>query len=292
MANMSWRTVVTKTQDKLKMRDNQMVIISENEEKCFPVEQIGKLLIASNIGSISFPLLVKLASQNTKVIFCDGKMNPVCEVNAYFSNYETAGRLMDQAVWTKRKKSAIWRQLVKMKISRQMDLLKVLKLDIPEQMVDYLNQVEVDDVTNREAMASKIYFNVLFGKEFRRFDSDNINAALNYGYTILCSAFNRAITMMGYSTALGIHHCNRQNNYNFSCDLMEPFRPFVDNIVYRYQNCELDWTYRQKLIGLLRNECIYKGKKTELETAIQVFVKDVAKGMSMSRYHVEEIQFA
>ncbi len=73
---------------------------------------------------------------------------------------------------------------------------------------------------------------------------------------------------------------------------MEPFRPFVDNIVYRYQNCELDWTYRQKLIGLLRNECIYKGKKTELETAIQVFVKDVAKGMSMSRYHVEEIQFA
>ena len=124
---MSWRTVVTKAQDKLKMRDNQMVIISENEEKCFPVEQIGKLLIASNIGSISFPLLVKLASQNTKVVFCDRKTNPVCEVNAYFSNYETAGRLMDQAAWTKRKKGAIWRQLVKMKISQQMDLLKILK---------------------------------------------------------------------------------------------------------------------------------------------------------------------
>lgn len=272
---MSWRTVVTKTQDKLKMRDNQMVIISENEEKCFPVEQIGKLLIASNIGSISFPLLVKLASQNTKVIFCDGKMNPVCEVNAYFSNYETAGRLMDQAVWTKRKKGAIWRQLVKMKISRQMDLLKVLKLDIPEQMVDYLNQVEVDDVTNREAMASKIYFNVLFGKEFRRFDSDNINAALNYGYTILCSAFNRAITMMGYSTALGIHHCNRQNNYNFSCDLMEPFRPFVDSIVKKSNPEKFDKEEKVQIYTLLNKELIIDDRKQTFLNAIKMYCKSV-----------------
>lgn len=95
MVSMSWRTVIIKAQDKLRMRDNQMVITSGSEERCFPIEQIRELLIASNIGSISFPLLVKLAEQDTKVIFCDRKMNPVCEINTYCSNYEMAGRMMD-----------------------------------------------------------------------------------------------------------------------------------------------------------------------------------------------------
>ena len=292
MSNFAWRTVVTKDHENLSMRENQMVIASENDEMCFPIEQIREVLVASNTGSISFPLLIRLAEQNTKVIFCDRKKTPLCELNTFHGNFETAGRMMDQATWTNRKKSAVWRQIVKMKILRQTDLLQMLGLQVPGQMLEYSQQITTDDSTNREAMASKLYFDVLFGKQFHRFASDQINAALNYGYTILCSAFNRAVTMMGYSTSLGIHHCNRQNPYNFSCDLMEPFRPFVDRIVYKHQGCELDWNYRQELIGLLYSECIYNKKTTDLETAIEFFIKDVIKAMNTSRYHIGEIKFA
>ena len=109
MSNFAWRTVVTKDHENLSMRENQMVIASENDEMCFPIEQIREVLVASNTGSISFPLLIRLAEQNTKVIFCDRKKTPLCELNTFHGNFETAGRMMDQATWTNRKKSAVWR---------------------------------------------------------------------------------------------------------------------------------------------------------------------------------------
>lgn len=292
MGNQGWRTVVTKANDKLSMRNNQMVIVSGTDKLLIPMEQIRELVITSHVGTITFPLLLQLAEQDAKVVFCDRKRNPFCELQPLYSNYEGAGRLMDQAAWTGRKKSAMWRQIVKMKIARQIELLTVLGLDVPEQLPGYLRHIEKDDETNREAMAAKLYYDVLFGKQFKRFASDGRNAGLNYGYTILLSAFNRVIAMMGYSTALGIHHCSRQNHYNFSCDMMEPFRPFVDRIVYRHGEDELDWEYQKELIGVLQYPCTYGNKITDLETAIQWFVRDVAKGMTLPRYRMEEVRFA
>lgn len=292
MPNIAWRTLIVQAHNTLNLRDEQIVFKSENGEEVIPVEQIREILIMTDAGSISFPLLIRLSELNTKVVFCDRKKNPVSEINPYFSHFEAAGRLMDQAAWTKRKKEAIWRKIVKMKISQQICLLQNLDLKVPPVMKEYYKQVQNDDVTNREAAASKVFFNALFGRDFRRFAADDINAGLNYGYTILCSAFNRTVTMMGYSTALGIHHCNRQNPYNFSCDLMEPFRPFVDRIVYHNKNFALDGDYRLKLISLLCSECVYEGKSMDMVTAIEMYVRDIAKGMDTPRYHLGEIGFA
>lgn len=294
MSNIAWRTVVTRPHESLYLRNNQMIVSQENpeqEDQSIPVEQIREILIDSSMGNISLPLLQKLAEQNTKVLFCDRQKNPLCELHSLYSNFETAGRIMDQAAWTNRKKSAVWRQIVKMKISQQTELLHILGMEIPCQMREYRRQIESDDETNREAMASKVYFNALFGSQFKRFSPDTINAGLNYGYAILRSAFSREIVMMGYSTALGIHHCSRQNPYNFSCDLMEPFRPFVDRIVWTNQNRELNWEYREELIRLLYTECIYNGKTTDIQTAIQFFVRDITYGMEMPRYQIKEIHF-
>ena len=84
------------------------------------------------------------------------------------------------------------------------------------------------DSTNREGHAAKVYFNALFGKDFTRDKDCPINAALNYGYSIILSCFNREIVCSGYLTQLGLFHENMFNHYNLSCDLMEPFRPLVD----------------------------------------------------------------
>lgn len=132
---------------------------------------------------------------------------------------------------------------------------------------------------------------MLFGNSFIRFEDDHINAALNYGYTILCSAFNRVIALHGYNTALGIHHHSRNNPYNLSCDLMEPFRPFVDQVVYHMNGQELTWENKQRLIGLLHNKCTYDGYETTISNAIENFVLNAVSVMEVPRSKLKEVGF-
>lgn len=98
-------------------------------------------------------------------------------------------------------------------------------------MRKYVEEIEYGDATNREGHAAKVYFNALFGMDFTRTEENSINAALNYGYGILLSTFNREIILNGYITQLGLFHNNMFNQFNLGSDLMEPFRPIVDQRV-------------------------------------------------------------
>ena len=111
-------------------------------------------------------------------------------------------------------------------------LAKLNKEREAELLLSYIGQVEMLDATNREGHAAKVYFNALFGMDFTRSANIPVNAALNYGYSLILSAFNREITVNGYLTQLGIFHNNMFNHFNLSCDLMEPFRIAVDRVVY------------------------------------------------------------
>ena len=148
------------------------------------------------------------------------------------------------------------------------------------------------DADNAEAVAAKVYFSSLFGKAFVRFAEDDVNAALNYGYTIIMNAMARIVTLYGYSTAVGIHHCNRHNPYNFPCDLMEPFRPFVDKLVYMNMGRKLDQDYKNELITITRKMCIYDGKHMSIADAMECFTLDVCKAMNEPRVQLKGVQFA
>ena len=111
MESNSWRTIVLDNHESLGICNNQMVMKQDDNDISIPVEQIREILITSDKGSISLPLLVKLASQNTKVVFCDGRKMPVCELNGLNQRFEAAGKLMDQISWTERRKNAVWQFL-------------------------------------------------------------------------------------------------------------------------------------------------------------------------------------
>ncbi len=96
-----------------------------------------------------------------------------------------------------------------------------------------MKEIELGDKTNREGHAAKVYFNALFGMDFSRSKECAINAALNYGYGILLSCFNREVIANGYITQLGLFHNNMFNQFNLASDLMEPFRILVDRIVVK-----------------------------------------------------------
>ena len=139
------------------------------------------------------------------------------------------------------------------------------------QLDHYIKQVELNDATNREGHAAKVYFNSLFGMNFSRSQPSAINAALNYGYAIVLSALNREIVAAGLLTQLGIFHDNGANPFNLACDLIEPLRPLVDNAVIKMKPEKLETGEKLELINLLNKEVIFQGQKQHLLYALRLY---------------------
>ena len=182
------------------------------------------------------------------------------------------------------------KKIVRAKIIMQQKLLKTLKKSGAELLQQYLDNVEIGDVSNREGQAARVYFNSLFGMNFRRRSENNINAALNYGYAVLLSTINQVVTLHGYHLGLGIKHCDKMNPFNLSCDIIEPFRPFVDKVVYKNGDRALDWSYKKELINISYKTVIYNGQKTELQTALDSFAFGLLENVSNMNYCLKEVE--
>ena len=154
-------------------------------------------------------------------------------------------------------------------------LLKQLNINGYEKLLEYEKGVEIGDRTNREGHAAKVYFNLLYGMDFYRNEPDNTNISLDYGYTILLSLMNREIVSKGYITQIGINHKNEFNQFNLSCDLIEIFRPLIDEIVYKNREFVFDKEYKYKLIDVCNREIYIQEKKQYLSNAIPIFINSV-----------------
>lgn len=136
-----------------------------------------------------------------------------------------------------------------------------------------------------------MYFRTLFGSQFKRHAADELNAKLNYGYTILCSAFTRCLAMHGYHTGLGIHHCSRDNPVNLSCDLMEVFRPFVDRVVFDSGDTPLDWDLKKRFIAILSDSCRVNGQQMQLDLAIEKFTLETLEAVKRESTEIPEVSY-
>ncbi len=165
--------------------------------------------------------------------------------------------------------------IVAQKIKNQASLLEFYGLEEALMLDGYVEELEFNDVTNREGHAAKVYFNAMFGKSFTRSDDIPINAALNYGYSLILSCFNREIVRNGYLTQLGLFHGNMFNQFNLSCDLMEPFRPFVDNLVKNMSPKSFDKNEKQMLLSLLNKDIIVDGRTNTMINAIKIYCKSI-----------------
>ena len=140
----------------------------------------------------------------------------------------------------------------------------------------YISDLTPGDVSNREGHAAKVYFNAIFGFQFTRSDETNpINAALNYGYSIILSAFNREVVANGFLTQLGLAHDNQFNPYNLSCDLMEPFRIIVDQEVKSILPTSIGTEEKHLLVNVLNKSFLVRGAEQTLLNAIKLYTKSV-----------------
>ena len=209
-----------------------------------------------------------------KVIFIDDKHNPEGELVPYQNNFYSYRKIKAQMEIPQSRKEVLWNEIIKSKILAQANnLAKSHRNDSYQLLLNYAMNVIDDDITNREGHAAKVYFNSLFGKDFSRDDDSNINKYLNYGYSIILSAINREVKILGYLTELGIHHIGESNSFNLSCDLMEPLRPLVDSLVIKDQIN--DDNFKLIFIELLSKKVKYLGKEIFLDNAIKLYVEDL-----------------
>lgn len=271
---MSFRTVVIKRQSKISYKNRFLVVKTGSDEKYVHLSEIDTIIVDSISVSISTYLLKELVENRINIIFCDEKHNPFGELSSYYSRHNSSKRIKEQIKWTINKKDLLWQKIVINKISNQANLLKKIRSNKDELLLSYINEVKVGDKTNREGHAAKVYFNELFGKSFVRNSGDNINAALNYGYAVLLSTINKEIVSNGYLTQLGIHHKNEYNEFNLTCDLIEPFRVIIDNFVYYNLNRDFDSNYKLDIVNIFNNYYFYDKKKYTLKDVIKMFVKN------------------
>lgn len=272
---MSWRIVVVSNRAKLDLQLGYLVVRA-NETIKIVINEISILLIESTAVSITTSLLSELIKRKIKVIFCDEKKNPVSELIGYYGCHDVSDRIRKQLMWSKNIKETVWTKIVFEKIKKQSEVLKLFKKYDEEKMLpSYLNDIKHFDLTNREGHAAKVYFNALFGMDFKRTDNNYINVCLNYGYTIILSAFNREVVSNGYLTQLGLFHDNMFNNFNLSSDLMEPFRTLVDIEVAKMKPTSFGSDEKISLINVLNLEVLVDGKKQYVNNAIKIYCKSI-----------------
>lgn len=237
--------------------------------------EISTLLIENTAVSLTVSLLAELSKRKVKVIFCDEKRNPSSELISYYGSHDTSNKVRKQIAWKESTKDAVWTEIVTEKIRKQKELLEFLGKEEAELLSSYLREIEWKDMTNREGHAAKVYFNALFGKEFTRTADNVINAALNYGYTIILSAFNREVVANGYLTQLGLFHDNMFNQFNLASDLMEPFRMLVDHVVVQSTMQEFGHSEKMHLVNILNEEIQIDGKVQYVNNAIKIYCRSV-----------------
>lgn len=276
---MSFRTVVITRQSKMSYKNRFLVVKQANDEKYIHLSEIDTIIVDSISVSISAYLLKELSDNKINIIFCDEKHNPFGELSSYYSRHNTSKKIKEQISWKQKDKDELWAKIVKNKITNQAMMLRKVSSEKYELLLSYIEEVVSGDKTNREGHSAKVYFNSLFGNDFIRNNDDKINAALNYGYAVLLSTVNKEVSSNGFLTQLGIHHKNEFNEFNLSCDLMEPFRVVIDNFVYFNKNRDFDTNYKLDIINIFNNTFNYCGKKYVLKDIIRMFVKSALESV-------------
>lgn len=272
---MSWRTLVISSRCKLDLKLGYMVIRSEDTKRVL-LDELSVIIVENSAVAITGCLLNELAKRKIKLILCDEKHNPFSELVPMYGSHDCSAKIKAQLAWDKEIKDEVWTLIVYEKIHKQAEHLESLGYsESAEKLNGYLSEIELCDKTNREGHAAKVYFNALFGMPFSRGEAGAVNAALNYGYSLVLSAVNREVCACGYLTQLGLFHDNMFNEFNLSCDLMEPFRIAVDRFVRERNFCIFESEQKHEMCRLFEQTLEIDGNKQYLCNAIRIYVRGV-----------------
>lgn len=287
---MAFRHVILREPCRCSYKGGYLVVRKEDDTIKVHLSEIASLTLQTTQAYISAYLLSELAKSKISFVISDDKNEPIGQYLPLYGAHNTSRRIGEQLAWGEPIKKRVWQRVVKDKITNQAQLLSDRARDeVAAQLASMVKEVRSGDTTNREACAAKVYFQALFGDGFTREQGNAINAALNYGYAVILSAVNIELVSRGYLTQLGICHRSEYNQFNFGCDLMEPFRPVVDRTVF--DNITGSFGEQEKLlmVDMLNLTVSYRDGSYKLKSVISLYVQDCLNALN-KRLPVEDIE--
>ena len=205
----------------------------EKEDKTVPIEDIGMLVLEHQQITLTNGLLTKLVQNKAAVVNCNQQHLPVSLMQPLIGHTEQTERIRHQLNASLPLKKNLWQQTVTMKIANQANHL-FRRGKNHKKLAKWAGEVKSGDTENHEAVAAAYYWQNLFDIDgFNRYQKGiPPNNLLNYGYAILRAVTARALISSGMLPSVGLFHRNKYNAFCLADDIMEPYRPFVDDLVY------------------------------------------------------------
>ncbi|QKJ64372.1 type II CRISPR-associated endonuclease Cas1 [Flavobacterium sp. M31R6] len=267
------RTILIENKSSISTKNLQLVIKSEIRESSIPIEDIGFLVLDHAEIYLSIPAMNLMVENNTAVIICSNNHLPngmLLNLNSHHIQQEIFKNQIEASIPLKKQ---LWQQTIMEKITNQGILLQ--KITQNKNTFEFLaSKVLSGDTSNMEGVAAQQYWKSFFEHDFKRERfGDYPNNFLNYGYAILRAATARALSGSGLLNTLGIHHKSKYNAFALADDIMEPFRPIVDEKVYqimqRYDEQELNTVLKSELLQILTQTVYFKDEKSPLMVGLQ-----------------------
>jgi CRISP-associated protein Cas1 len=265
---------------------DQQLLIKEKETgeliRSASIEDLGFVVIDHPQISIGSSLLQRLSENNVAVIFCDDKHHPSSMLLHLDTHHIQAERFREQIAASEPLRKQLWQQTVKAKILNQAEVLESTGAEAAY-LKSLTARVTSGDSTNMEGQASRAYWQLLFGRNFRRERYGMPpNPSLNYGYAIIRAGVARALAGTGLLPTLGIHHHNKYNSFALADDIMEPYRPFVDLLVWKQKQSVDDYhnihkERKAEFVSLLSSDALMNKERSPMMIAMQTTAASLAK---------------
>ena len=260
-----------------------------------PIEDVGVILLDHQQVTITQGLMSSLMEANVAVVVCNETHHPSGLFMPLDVHYIQQERFKAQLEASIPLKKQLWQQTVEAKILNQASMLKWTGQDC-EQMNKYSKMVRSGDPENIEARASYYYWGNLFPAELnfsRKRDGNPPNNLLNYGYAILRALTARCLVGSGLLPTSGIHHSNKYNAYCLADDIMEPYRPFIDKIVYSLVEKvdkppeELTMPLKKELLEICSVDIELDGERSPLMVGMQHTTASLAQCFEGNRRKIQ-----
>lgn len=277
---MAFRTIYIEKAVHVRLDLNNIVVNYEEDNYYINLDEISTIVFDDPRCKVSLKLLSTLCEQGINVILTDSSHMPIGTLSTLYHHTRAPKKIKNQMIWDKNVSGYLWTEIVRFKIKNQIRTLekenKKDKIPLLEEMQD---EITFGDLTNKEGIASRVYFKELFGNTFKRFNEDIINYALNYVYQIIRSKISQEIVACGYLPALGICHKSEFNLFNLADDFIEPFRPICDYFVLEIlENSVDDYLtpdIKRSLIDILNNRIKYNESTYKIHIVIQFYVQSL-----------------
>ena len=259
--------------------------IKKEAERTIPIEDIGVVVLDNRRITITSGAMEALLENNCAVITCNQKSMPVGLLLPLCGNTTQNERFRSQLEASLPLRKQLWQQTIKQKILNQEHVLRINTAQETNCMRVWSNDVRSGDPDNLEARTAAYYWKNVF-TTYPNFVRDREgtppNNLLNYGYAILRAIIARALVGSGLLPTLGIHHHNRYNAYCLADDIMEPYRPYVDQLVSDIIQCNLEISditrdLKMRLLGIPMLDVVINGKRSPLMIAAQQTTASLAK---------------